>query len=130
MPFQAGIEAGAGAVLVSHNIVCCMDEELPASLSPEVHRILREELGFEGVVMTDDLAMDAVEAYAGDGSVALLAVIAGNDMIVTTDFERQIPLVVDAVKAGLVEEDVINDAVRRVLGWKFDLGLISAEQEG
>ena len=62
LPFQAGIKAGAGSVLVSHNVVTCMDESLPASLSPEVHRVLREELDFDGVILTDDLAMDAVEA--------------------------------------------------------------------
>lgn len=124
LPFQAGIEAGAGAVLVNHNIVTCMDGDFPSSLSPEVHRVLREELGFEGVVMTDDLAMGAVEAYAGDGSVAVLALLAGNDMIVTTDFEEQIPLVLDAVRTGLIDEDLVNQAVGRVLGWKFDLGLI------
>jgi len=127
LPFQAGIQAGAGAVLVSHNIVNCMDGNLPASLSPEVHRILREELGFEGVILTDDLAMDAVEAYAEDGSVAVLAALAGNDMIVTTDFEEQIPLVVDAVRAGILSERDVDRAVRRVLGWKYDLGLIGAE---
>lgn len=124
LPFQAGIDAGAGSVLVSHNVVKCMDENFPASLSPEVHRILREELGFEGVILTDDLAMDAVEAYAKDGSVAVLAVLAGNDMIVTTDFEKQIPLVIDAVQTGIIEESMIDSAVRRVLGWKYDLGLI------
>ena len=124
LPFQAGIDAGAGSVLVSHNVVKCMDEDFPASLSPEVHRILREELGFEGVILTDDLAMDAVEAYAKDGSVAVLAVLAGNDMIVTTDFEKQIPLVIDAVQAGIIQESMIDAAVRRVLAWKYDLGLI------
>jgi len=129
LPFQAGIEAGAGSVLVSHNVVKCMDENLPASLSPEVHRILREELGFEGVILTDDLAMDAVEDYAKDGSVAVLAVLAGNDMIVTTDFEKQVPLVIEAVRAGLIEESMIDSAVRRVLGWKYDLGLISKPTE-
>ena len=101
-----------------------MDEALPASLSSEVHRVLREELGFEGVILTDDLAMDAVEAYAKDGSVAVLAVRAGNDMIVTTDFEKQIPLVIEAVQAGLIEETMVDAAVHRVLGWKYDLGLI------
>ncbi|MDE6996788.1 MAG: beta-hexosaminidase [Oscillospiraceae bacterium] len=124
LPFQAGIKAGAGSVLVSHNIVKCMDESLPASLSYEVHRVLREDLGFEGVILTDDLAMDAVEAYAKDGSVAVLAALAGNDMIVTTDFQTQIPLVIEAVQAGLIEETIIDSAVRRVLGWKYDLGLI------
>ena len=123
-PFRTGIEAGAGSVLVSHNIVTCMDENLPASLSGEVHRVLREELEFEGVILTDELAMDAVNGYARDGSAAVLAVLAGNDMIVTTDFEKQIPLVVDAVRTGLIDEEIIDTAVRRVLGWKYDLGLI------
>ena len=56
--------------------------------------------------------------------IAVLAVLAGNDMIVTTDFEEQIPLVADAVRTGLIEEDFIHQATERVLGWKFDLGLI------
>ena len=124
LPFRAGIAAGAGSVLVSHNIVECRDDALPASLSPEVHRVLREELGFEGVALTDDLAMEAVEAYAADGSVAVLAIQAGNDMIVTTDFETQIPQVIAAVEAGEISTETIDTAVRRVLGWKYDLGLL------
>ena len=124
LPFQAGIDAGADCVLVSHNVVTAMDDALPASLSPEVHRILREELGFTGVILTDDLAMDAVEAYAEDGSAAVLAVLAGNDMIVTTDYRVQIPLVIAAVEEGTVDEGLIDRAVVRVLTWKHDLGLI------
>jgi len=124
LPFSAGINAGAGSVLVSHNIVNCMDPSLPASLSGEVHRVLREELGFDGVILTDDLAMDAVEAYAADGSVAVLAVKAGNDMIVTGDYRTQIPLVIAAAESGEIDEAMIDEAVRRVLSWKYDLGLI------
>ena len=124
LPFSAGIAAGADSVLVSHNIVTAMDDTLPASLSPEVHRIAREELGFAGVLLTDDLAMDAVRSYAEDGSVAVLAVLAGNDMIVTTDFEEQIPLVVQAVEDGTIPESQIDQSVLRVLTWKHRLGLI------
>ena len=124
LPFQAGIDAGADCVLVSHNVVTCMDDTLPASLSSEIHHVLREELGFTGVVLTDDLAMDAVEAYAEDGSVAVLAVLAGNDMIVTTDFTTQIPQVIAAVEDGTIDESLIDQAVSRVLGWKYDLGLL------
>ena len=124
LPFRAGIEAGAGAVLMSHNVVVSMDPDLPASLSPEVHRILREELDFQGVILTDDMAMDAVESYARDGSAAVLAVLAGNDMVVTSDFARQIPQVVEAVNGGTVDEALIDRAVERVLGWKYDLGLL------
>ncbi len=92
LPFSAGIEAGAGrtAVLVSHNIMTAVDDALPASLSPAVHVLLRTELKFDGVVMTDDLAMDAVSAYAGDGAVAVMALQAGNDLIITTDYRTQI----------------------------------------
>ena len=127
LPFRAGIEAGAGSVLVSHNIVQCMDASLPASLSPEVHRVLREELGFEGVILTDDLAMDALKAYAEDGTVAVLAVMAGNDMLVTTDYRTQIPQVLAAVEDGTVSEETLDNAVVRVLRWKQALGLLGAQ---
>ena len=63
LPFRAGIEAGADIVLVSHNIVSCMDSAYPASLSPRVHEILREELGFTGVTVTDDLYMDGIRDF-------------------------------------------------------------------
>ena len=126
LPFSAGFKSGGAmtAVLVSHNIVECMDGELPASLSPNVHRILREELGFDGVVMTDDLAMEAVSAYAGDGAVAVMALEAGNDLVLTTDYRTQIPKVLDAVENGTLEEAVIDAACRRVLRWKQALGLL------
>lgn len=128
LPFRAGIEAGAGAVLVSHNIVTCMDGELPASLSPAVHQVLREELGFEGVAITDDLAMGAVGSYAKEGSAAVLAVLAGNDMVITGSAGSQVQSVVDAVAGGVLEESAVDQAVRRVLGWKYDLGLLEAEE--
>ena len=126
LPFSAGFQSGGAmtAVLVSHNIVECMDGELPASLSPNVHRVLREELGFDGVVMTDDLAMEAVSAYAGDGAVAVMALEAGNDLVLTTDYRTQIPKVLDAVENGTLEEAVIDAACRRVLRWKQALGLL------
>lgn len=126
LPFAAGIEAGAGttAVLVSHNIMAAVDPDLPASLSPAVHDLLREELGFTGVVMTDDLAMDAVAAYAEDGAVAVMALEAGNDLIITTDYRTQIPKVLEAVENGTLSMDTIDTACRRVLTWKQALGLL------
>ena len=127
LPFSAGFEHGGDttAVLVAHNIVECMDSDLPASLSPNVHRILREELGFDGVVMTDDLAMDAVTAYAEDGAVAVMALEAGNDLILTTDYRTQIPKVIEAVENSDLDESVIDTACRRVLRWKQALGLLN-----
>ena len=135
LPFQAGIDTGKRfppqpAVLVSHNIVNCMDPERPASLSPEVHRILREDLGFDGVVMTDDLAMEAVSKYAAEGNTALMSLQAGNDLVVTTDYRTQIPRVIQAVKDGMLEEKVIDEACLRVLRWKLELGLLELTEEG
>ena len=126
LPFAAGIAAGKGtaAVLVSHNIMTAVDETLPASLSPAVHDLLRTELGFDGVVMTDDLAMDAVAAYAKDGSAAVLALQAGNDLIITTDYRSQIPQVLQAAEDGSLSADTIETACRRVLTWKQTLGLL------
>ena len=128
LPFQAGIQAAQGgstAVLVSHNIMAAVDENLPASLSPAVHRLLREELDFQGVILTDDLAMDAAAAYDHTDSAAVLALLAGNDMVVTTDFTTQIPQVLHALDSGILPMEKIDQAAARVLGWKYDLGLLS-----
>ena len=124
LPFQAGIDAGAGGVLVSHNIMTAVDDSLPASLSPAVHDLLRDDLGFDGVVMTDDLAMEAVAAYSADGAVAVMALEAGNDLVITTDYRTQIPKVIEAVEGGTLSEDTIDTACRRVLTWKQNLGLL------
>ena len=126
LPFSAGIQAGGSltAVLVSHNIMTCVDDTLPASLSPSVHRLLREDLAFDGVVMTDDLAMEAVAAYSKDGAVAVMALEAGNDLVLTTDYRTQIPKVIESVENGSLEEAVIAAACRRVLEWKQALGLL------
>lgn len=74
--------------------------------------------------MTDDLAMDAVSAYAEDGSVAVMALQAGNDLVLTTDYRTQIPKVLEALKNGALSEDTVNAACRRMLQWKQALGLL------
>lgn len=123
LPFEAGIKAGANMVLVSHNIVTNMDSNNPASLSSKVHEILRNDLGFAGVIITDDLYMDAISKNY-DSSVAVLAILAGNDLICTTDFESQIPEVIAAVEDGTISIDRINESVRRILELKLELNLI------
>ncbi|MGM9604147.1 MAG: glycoside hydrolase family 3 N-terminal domain-containing protein, partial [Faecousia sp.] len=80
-PFFAGIEAGGGAILVSHTVVEAIDPEFPASLSPELHRYLRLAMDFDGVILTDDLSMDAISQRYGAGEAAVLAVLAGNDLL-------------------------------------------------
>ena len=125
LPFEAGIDAGAQAVLVSHNIVACLDADYPASLSPAVHALLRDRLGFDGVIMTDDLAMQAVTDFTGNENAAVLAVQAGNDLIISSDFVTQYHAVLDAVKNGTLRKNDIEQAAQRVILWKIQLGLIS-----
>ena len=115
VPFTAGIQAGCGAVMVGHIIVEALDRELPASLSPAVHRYLREELGFSGVIMTDDLVMQAITDQYGAGEAAVMAVLAGNDLLCSTEY---------AVLDGRIDIDVLNSALRNVLEWKISLGLL------
>lgn len=124
LPFKAGINVGAPCILVSHNIVTSMDEANPASLSENVHNLLRDELGFSGLIITDDLAMDAVEEYVNDGTAAVKAVKAGNDLIISSDFQNQKQEVLDAISSGEISEETINIAVRRILSCKMKYGII------
>lgn len=124
IPFTAGIQAGCGAVMVGHIIVEALDRELPASLSPAVHRYLREELGFSGVIMTDDLVMQAITDQYGAGEAAVMAVLAGNDLLCSTEYAVQYQAVLQAVLDGRIDIDVLNSALRNVLEWKISLGLL------
>ena len=125
LPFQAGIDAGADMVLVAHNVVSSMDDQVPASISLPVHNILRNELGFDGVIITDDLVMEGVRQFAGDAEIAVRAVQAGNDMLCCTDFEVQVPAVVKAVENGEITEERLNKSVLRILKMKIKLGIIA-----
>lgn len=124
LPFMAGFEAGCPAVMVSHNIVISMDADLPASLSPEVHRIIREELGFTGVIMTDDLGMDAIRLHTGDDEPAVLAVQAGSDLLLSQDFTAAHAILTEAYADGRITDERLDEAVTRVLCWKMMMGLI------
>ena len=124
VPFRSGIKAGADAILVSHTIVEALDEENPASLSPAVHQYLRQEMGFKGVILTDDLVMQAITDRYGAGEAAVLAVLAGNDLLCATDYQTQYEAVLAAVMEGRIDIDTLNNAVRNVLEWKEELGLI------
>lgn len=124
LPFITGIKAGADIILVSHNIINSMDPDNPASLSKKVHEILRDDLGFTGVIITDDLHMDAIKDYIGNTEAAVKAILAGNDLICTTNFETQIPAVVEAVKAGTISEEQINESVYKILKLKSNLSLL------
>lgn len=125
LPFIAGINAGAGAVMVNHNIINCMDSNRPASLSPAVNKVLRNELGFKGVIMTDDLSMSAITKYTDGKNAAVSAVIAGSDMLISSDFVNQYNAVLSAVQNGTISKSRIRQSCLRIVQWKVNLGIIT-----
>ncbi len=123
LPFEAGIRAGAGCVMVSHNVVECMDALRPASLSPQVHDILRTKLGFSGVVVTDSLGMKAVTDFSKGEDPCVQAFLAGNDMLLTPDGLSGYRALSAAVQKGIIPRERLDDSVLRILAWKMALGL-------
>lgn len=126
-PFYQGIESGADCILVSHNIVNCMDSEYPASLSQKVHNILRNDFKFDGVIMTDDLIMDAITEFTGDEAAAVTAAKCGNDLLCCSSVETQYPTVLEAVQNGEIPESQVDASVKRILKWKQNLGIFNID---
>ena len=117
VPFSAGIEAGADFVMVSHATAPALDEDnVPSSLSKKVITdILRGELGFEGVVITDALDMTAITEYYTTEEAAVMALEAGADMLLMPDdFEKAYNAVLAAVQDGTISEERINESLDRI----------------
>lgn len=125
-PFEAGISAGAEAILVSHNTVQSIDPDNPASLSASVHNLLRGRLDFTGVIITDDLAMGAV---SGIQNATVKALLAGNDIIITTDYKESFNEIKEYVEDGTISESFIDSVVERIIAWKYSKGLMYEKQK-
>lgn len=123
IPFYAGIQAECDAILVSHTFVTCLDTQYPASLSPAVIGYLRNEMGFKGVIVTDDLVMQAITDLYGTEEAAVLAVLAGNDLLCCSEYQRQYTAVLEAVNSGRIPLEQVKASAARILQWKHDLGL-------
>ena len=124
VPFQGGIDAGCGAIMVSHTIVTAIDSQYPGTLSPAVHKYMRENMDFDGVIITDDLDMGAITDHYGRGEAAVQAVLAGNDLLCTWSYKTQYEAVLEAVRANRISEEQLNDSVMRVLRWKQQLKIL------
>ena len=127
LPFQAGIDAGADSVLVSHNILSKIDT-VPSSISPKITDLLRKELHFKGVIMTDDFDMAGLADFVSQEEAAFQVILAGNDLILGSSYQTQIPYLLKKISSGELTEERIDESVRRVLTWKYDLGLLGAAQ--
>ena len=128
MPFVAGIEAGASLLMFGHLAYTAVDE-LPASMSATWHAIARDDLGFDGVIVTDDLGMlqsSGIAAYADPVANAVAAVAAGNDLVLTIAHSTPQTVVditqgiVTAVENGVIDEERLQDAAERVMTLRLE----------
>ncbi|MET0734310.1 MAG: glycoside hydrolase family 3 N-terminal domain-containing protein [Microbacterium sp.] len=129
LPFAAGIDAGAPLLMYGHLAYTAVDGA-PASLSSEWHRIAREELGFTGVAITDDLGMlqaSGIPAYRDPVANAVAAIAAGNDMVLTIVFSdastapRTVDGIVAAVESGALPAARLDEAATRVTALRLEL---------
>jgi beta-N-acetylhexosaminidase len=111
------------AVMVGHVMVPAIDKRYPASISPKLIRQLRNRIGFEGVIVTDDIKMGALTNKFGHKEIAIRAIRAGADMIIMAWEEKKQLEAVDAVEAavrkGIINSSSIDRSVRRILKMKF-----------
>ena len=121
VPFRSGIDAGARMVMTAHiSLPAVTGSNIPSTLSPEVLTgILREEMGFDGVIITDAMEMGAITREYEVAHACVLAVKAGADVLLCVkDYRTAIDSVETAVLAGAIPEARIDESVRRILSLK------------
>jgi beta-N-acetylhexosaminidase len=129
-PYRALIQQGnVHAIMVTHEIVHAIDSSIPSSLSYKVVTgILRNELGFQGVIMTDSLTMEGITAFYTEAQAAAVAVEAGSDLLMgattSADVASMIQGIKQAIDSGEITQQRIDDSVRRILMLKFQMGLL------
>lgn len=132
IPFQSGIEAGVDFVMVGHmSVPGITGDNTPASLSKTVVTdMLRTELGFEGIIVTDALNMPAITDYYLSEDATIAALQAGADMILMPDdFEASYEAVLDAIAEGTLSEERINESLRRIYRVKCQNSMITSLDE-
>lgn len=130
-PFISSIEAGIDAIMTTHIIFTEIDSTYPATLSKKVlTNLLREELGYDGLIVTDGMGMAAITKYFGTADVtSVMAVKAGVDILTYTSINDPITAhgaLMNAVKTGEISEERINESVRRILLTKLEYGILDS----
>lgn len=128
-PFISSISNGIDAIMTTHIIFSAIDPNYPATLSSKVlTELLREELGYEGLIVTDGMGMAAITKYFGTPSqTGVQAVKAGVDILTYTSINEPIEAhqaIIEAVRNGEITEERINESVRRILLAKLEYGIL------
>lgn len=121
MPFKEGIDEKAESVMISHNIVTSIDPNNPASLSKNIHNLLRNHLNFSGIIITDDISMGATKDIE---EANLKATLSGNNLIITSDYEKTFNEILESVNSNKISEELINRLALDVIAWKHYKGLM------
>lgn len=134
IPFAKAIDAGTDVVMVAHILLPKIDKENPATLSKTIiSNLLREQMGYNGVVITDDLTMGAIAENYDLGSAAIKSVVAGSDiMLVAHGYDNAMTVLnslKEAVAGGVITEERINESVYRILQLKQKYNLKDEEAE-
>lgn len=124
LPFKAGIEAGANSILVTNNIIDSVDNQNPATLSKDIHDLLREDLKYNGVIMTDDVTDLNNNEFGNDSEIVIKAIKAGNDLIMTSRPQIYFESIVAAINNDELCLNELDLSVLRVIAWKDSLDII------
>lgn len=126
-PFYRLMDVGIGSVMVGHLHVPALDPtpNRSASLSPRiVQSLIRDRIGYQGLIVTDALNMQGVTKYFEPGEVALQALLAGNDLLLSAEnIPRSVALILEALQSGKLSQETLDNHVRRVLLAKYRVGL-------
>ncbi len=125
VPFRKAIAHGADSIMLTHTIINAIDSKYPASLSEKVVKMIREDMEFDGVIISDGMDMGAIQKFSGNsGNACVMAVKAGVDLICTPENSvSDYNAVLKAVKSGEIPESQIDEAAARIIKMKVKHGL-------
>lgn len=120
IPFESAIKEGADIIMTGHILLPQLDATLPASISPAIiTTLLREKMGFSGVVITDDFAMGAIQKNFQLGDAAVASILAGGDIVLIAGEPDKAPVAFEAIKEAVekrvITEERLDESVRRIL---------------
>jgi len=122
IPFRRAMNEGVASVMVSH-IITNLDPARPATVSSAVVDYIRNTMGYQGVLITDDMRMNGILDFCPTGNGSLEAILAGYDLICCTNWPEQFPVVWSAVEAGTLTRERLEISAARILQMKYNLGI-------
>jgi beta-glucosidase-like glycosyl hydrolase len=134
VPFKKAIRAGVDGIMTAHIAYpAILGNNEPATVSKRILTgLLREQMGFQGLVITDDMEMHAISRRQDMGEATVTSVLAGADIVLISSHEGNIPVIFNAIKKAVVEkrisEERLNDSVKRILEVKLRYGIMGQEK--